>query len=125
MRRCCAVSGTLSPQRGRGPLWAVLEICRVGESCRASTLTSCTLTELYFRLGVFYVFLGRGSDRGTREEEEFRSDNQEQGDIDGTGEVEHRDAKKCSRCRYVVVAELQTPSYGERKDDKGLCQRVA
>jgi hypothetical protein len=26
---------------------------------------------------------------GTREEEEFRSDNQEQEDIDGTGEVKH------------------------------------
>jgi hypothetical protein len=25
---------------------------------------------------------------GTREEEEYRSDNQEQGDIDGTGEIE-------------------------------------
>jgi hypothetical protein len=71
--------------------------------------------QVLFRLGKFV---------GTREEEEFRSDNQEQGDIDGTGEVEHCDTKKCSRSRYVVATEFQTPCYGERKDDEGVCQRV-
>jgi hypothetical protein len=61
---------------------------------------------------------------GTREEEESRSDNQEQEDIDGTGEVEHRETKKCSRRRYVVVTELHTPCYGEREDDEGVCQGI-
>jgi hypothetical protein len=42
---------------------------------------------------------------GTREEEKFRSDNQEQEDIDGPGEVEHRETKKHSRRRYMVVTE--------------------
>jgi hypothetical protein len=61
---------------------------------------------------------------GTREEEESRSDNQEQEDIDGAGEVENRDAKKCNRRWYVVVTELHTPCYGERKDDEGVCQGI-
>ena len=42
---------------------------------------------------------------GTREEEESRSDDQEQEDVDETGEVEHRVGKKRSRRRYIVVTE--------------------
>ena len=42
----------------------------------------------------------------TREEEEYRSDNQEQENIDGTGEIEHRDGDKRSRRRYMAVTEL-------------------
>jgi hypothetical protein len=41
----------------------------------------------------------------TREEEEFRSDNQKQEDIDSTGEVEHCGTEKRSRRRYIVVSE--------------------
>jgi hypothetical protein len=61
---------------------------------------------------------------GTREEEKFRSDSQEQEDVDGTGEVENRDTKKYNRRRYVVVTELQAPCYGERKYDEGVCQGI-
>jgi hypothetical protein len=39
---------------------------------------------------------------GTREEEQSRSDNQEQEDIDGTGEIEHCVSEKRSRRRYMV-----------------------
>ena len=60
----------------------------------------------------------------TREEEESRSGSQEQEGINGTGEVENRDAKKCNRRRYVVVIELHNPCNGERKDDEGVCQGV-
>jgi hypothetical protein len=42
---------------------------------------------------------------GTTEEEESRSDNQEQEDIDGTGEVEQRGTEKRSRRRYIVMIE--------------------
>jgi len=42
----------------------------------------------------------------TGKEEEFRSDDQEQEDIDGTGELEHRFSEKRSRRRYMVVSEL-------------------
>jgi hypothetical protein len=50
--------------------------------------------QFYFRLGKYL---------GTGEEEELRSDNQEEDDIDGAGEVEHRDAEKRARRRYMVV----------------------
>jgi hypothetical protein len=80
------------PQRSRGRLWTVSEFRRVGENCRASTLRS----KFYFRLGELLR---------TGKEEEPRSENQEQEDIDGTGEVEHRDSEKRSRRRYIVVTE--------------------
>ena len=54
-----------------------MELRRVRDNCRASTLRS--RSQLYF-LPIEFL--------GTREEEESRSDNQEQEDIDGTGEVE-------------------------------------
>jgi hypothetical protein len=73
----------------------VLELRRVGGNHRASTLSS----QLYFLLRVV-EFLG------TREEKESRSDNQEQEDIDGTGEVEHRVTEERGRRRDVVVSEL-------------------
>jgi hypothetical protein len=38
---------------------------------------------------------------GTREEEEFRSDDQQE-DIDGTGEVERRVGEKRDRRRYMM-----------------------
>jgi hypothetical protein len=54
-----------------------MEFRNVGESCRVNTLNN------------FYVWLGPpGRFLGTGEKEEFRSDDQEQEDIDGTGEVE-------------------------------------
>jgi hypothetical protein len=65
------------PQRSQSRLWTVLEIRRVGENCRASIFLR---SRLYFLLVELL---------GTREEEESRSDNQEQEDIDGAGEVEH------------------------------------
>jgi len=52
------------------------KIFGVGENYWASTLRC----QLHFGLGEFH---------GTGEEEESRSDNEEQEDIDGTGEVEH------------------------------------
>jgi len=76
VRWCCAVpSRDLLSQRIRGRLWTVVEFLRVGKICQASTLS-----KLYFRLGVFLR---------TGKEEEFRSGNQEQEDIDGTGKVEN------------------------------------
>jgi hypothetical protein len=81
MRWCCDVprAPILPPRsQGRGRLWTVLESRRVGENCRASTLRS----KFYFRLGD-WEFLRTGK------EEDSRSDNQEQEDIDGTGEVKH------------------------------------
>jgi len=66
-------------------------------------------------------YFGAGKFLGPREEEESRSDNQEEENIDGTGEAEHRVTKKCSRRRYLVVTEQQPPCYSERKDDKGVC----
>jgi hypothetical protein len=69
---------------------AFVEIFGVGGNCWASTLRG----QLHFRLGDFH---------GTGEEEESRSDNEEQDDIDGTGEVEHRNGKKQSRRRYMVT----------------------
>jgi hypothetical protein len=89
----------------------LLELRGIGEKCRARTLKS----KFYFRLGEFLR---------TGKEEESRSDNQEQEDIDGTGEVKNGDAKKSNRRRYVVVTELHTPCYGERKDDEGVCQGI-
>jgi hypothetical protein len=68
----------------------VLEIRRVGDRCRASTLRS--RSQLYF-LPVELL--------GTREEEEFRSDDQQE-DIDGTGEVERRVGEKRDRRRYMM-----------------------
>jgi hypothetical protein len=43
---------------------------------------------------------------GTREEEKSRSENQEQGDIDGAREVVRCVSKKSGRRRYIVVTEL-------------------
>ncbi len=88
----------------------MLEFRFVGESCRTSTLRS----QFYFLTHFI----------GTREEKEFRSNNQEQEDIDGTGEVEYCFTEKSSRRRYVVVSENQPPSYGEREDDERVCQGV-
>ena len=53
----------------------MLEFRRVGGSCRASLRS-----KFYFRLGEFL---------GTGKEEESRSDDQEQDDIDGTGKIEN------------------------------------
>ncbi len=75
-RWCCAVPRPVA-QRSRSWLWTVLEFHRVGENCRASIFLR---SQLYFLL---FEFLG------TREEEQFWSDKQEQEDIDGTGEAEH------------------------------------
>jgi hypothetical protein len=61
---------------------------------------------------------------GTREEEESWSDNQEQKNVDGAGEIENRDTKKYSSGRYAVVTECQKPRYGERKYDEAVCQGV-
>ena len=61
---------------------------------------------------------------GAREEEKFRSKNQEQKNIDGTGEVEYRESEKRSRRRYMAVSEQLPPCYGERKDDEGVCHGV-
>jgi hypothetical protein len=79
---CWAVHRALIPERNRtgDRSWTVLDIRRVGENCRASIFLR--------RLNQFYYFLLVKS-FGSREEEESRSDNQEQEDIDGTGEVEH------------------------------------
>ena len=84
----CAVSRVLVPELHWGRLWTVLEIRDVGENCRASTLSSRFL---------FYFELGLGKFLGTGEEEEFRSDNREEDNIDGTGKVEHRvtEVKDC------------------------------
>ena len=71
--------------------------------------------QLYFLLIEFH---------GTRKEEESRSDNQEQDDIDATGEVEYRGGEKCNRRRNMVVIELCTPCYGEGEDDEGICDGV-
>ena len=78
MRKRCAVLRTPGPQCSRGRLWAVLELefRFAGKTCQASTLRS----NIYFRLGELLR---------TGKEKEFRSDNQEQEDINGTGEVEH------------------------------------
>ena len=72
-------------------------------------------SEFYYRLGEYLR---------TGKEEEFRSDDQEQEDIDGAGEVEDRGTKKSDRRRYVVVTELHKPCYGKRKDDEGVCQGI-
>ena len=77
MRWCRAVHGALVPERCRARLWTVLEFRRDGKICRASIILR----------GQFYILLVELP--GTREEEESRSNNQEQEDIDGTGEVEH------------------------------------
>ena len=72
----------------------------------------------------FYFLLVKLKLPGTREEEESWSDDQEQEDIGGTGEVEYRGSEKGSGRRYMVVAELQPPCYCERKDHEGVCQGV-
>ncbi len=98
-------------QRSPGRLWTVSEFRYIRENCRASTLTS----KFYFWLGEFLR---------TGKEEESWSDNQEEEHVDGPGEVEHCDTKKCSRRRYSVVTELQKSWYGERNDDEGICKRM-
>ena len=70
-----------------------MEFLRVGDNRRASLVLR---SQLYFLL----VELP-----GTREEEQFRSDDQEQDDIDSTREVEHRGSEKRSRRRYMMVSE--------------------
>ena len=65
------------PQRSRSQLLTVLAIRRVRKNCRASTFLR---SRLYFLLVEML---------GAREEEESWSDDQEQEDIDGAGEVEH------------------------------------
>jgi len=55
------------------------EIRRVGEHCPVSTLRS----EFYIRRLDEFLRIRTGK------EEESRSDNQEQGDVDGTGKVEN------------------------------------
>ena len=77
MKWCCDVLRAPILQRSRGWLWTVLELRSVGDNCRASTLMGRGQLHI---LPVEFL--------GTREEEESRSDNQEQEDIDGTGEVE-------------------------------------
>ena len=91
----------------------MLEFLNLRDNSRASTLSSGS------QLDSFPVEFP-----GTREEEESRSDNQEQKDIDGTGEIENRDTKKYSSGWYVVVTELQKPRYGERKYDDAVCEGV-
>jgi hypothetical protein len=88
--RFCAVPRALIPQLHRGRLWTVLDIFGVGENCWASALRF----QFHFGLGEFL---------GTAEEEELRSGNEEQEDIDGTREVEHRDSKKRNRRWHMVT----------------------
>ncbi len=95
-RNCCIASRVLIPQLHWGRLWTVLEICGVIEESLPNILS------LGFQ---FYYGLGLGESLGTGEEEAFPSENQEQEDIDGTGEVEHWDREKHSRWRYIVVTE--------------------
>jgi hypothetical protein len=94
VKLCCDVPRAPSLQRSRGRLWTVLELRHVGDNSRASALRS--RSHLYF-LPVESL--------GTREQEESWSDDQEQEDIDGTGEVEHCVGEKQSPRRYVVVTE--------------------
>ena len=54
----------------------------------------------------FYFLLVEFAGRGTREEEELRSDDQEQENIDDAGEVEHCGTKKHGRRWYMVVSEV-------------------
>ena len=88
------------------------EVCWAGQHRLAGTLKG----KFYFRLVKFLE---------TWEEEQSRSDNQEQEDIDGAGEAEQYGTEKRSRRRYMVVAELQPPCYGGRKDDDRICKGVA
>ena len=82
MRSSCAVLGAPFSQPSRDRLWTVLKFRHVRGHCRAII---SLINQLYIllRLLVDSGLLGMG------EEEEFRSDNQEQEDIDGTGEVEY------------------------------------
>ena len=48
----------------------------------------------------------RAPARRVLQDEEYRSDDQEQEDVDGTGEVEHWIREKRSPRRYMVVTEL-------------------
>ena len=88
---CCTVRRAPIPQRSGGGLWTVLKIRGVEGNCGAS------IFQLYILLVVNML--------GTRKQEEFRSDNQEQDDIDGTGEIENRDSEKRSCRRNMVVTE--------------------
>ena len=72
---------------------------RVGENCQASTL----MTQSYFQLWLVVIVVEL---LGTREKEKLRSDDQEQEDIDGTGEVEQRVGEERNRRRYTVATEL-------------------
>ena len=98
MRWHCAIHRALIPQRSQVPLWTALDIRRAREKCRASISLRRLRNQFY------YVWLVESL--RAREEEESRSDNQEQDDIDGTGEVEHRNGEKRNRRRYMVVTEL-------------------
>jgi hypothetical protein len=72
-------------------------------------------SKFYFRLGKFFR---------TGKEEEPGSGNQEQDDVDGTGEVEHYNTKKHSRRRFLVGPELQPLWYSGRSDNEGICEGV-
>lgn len=86
VRWCCTVLRTpiLHCSRGLSRLWTVIEFLRVGEICRASIILRSQLYFLFAKLP------------GTREEKEFRSNDEEQEDIDRTGEVEDGDSEKHS-----------------------------
>jgi len=112
---CCAISRALIPRLHRGRLWTVLENFGVVENNRPYILS------LRFQ---FYYGLGLGELLGTGEEEQSRSDNQEEEDIDGTGKVEHRVTEQRGCRRYMVVTELCPPCRRERKDDNGVCQGI-
>ena len=115
MRWCCAVLRASIIQRSGGRLWNVLQFRCVGRSCRAR-ISLRSHYQLYYLPVVKLLW--------TREEEAFRSDNQEQGHIDGTGEVEHRGSEKRSRRRYMMVSEQPPPCDAERKDDEGVRQGI-
>ena len=72
-------SRVLIRERNLDRSWTA-DILRVGENCRASIFTRRLRDQFHHVLFVESL--------GAREEEESRSDNQEQEDIDGTGEVE-------------------------------------
>ena len=78
VRWCCAVHRALIPERCRGRLWTVLEFRRDGEICRANHPDESVV----FPARRVVWDEGKG---GTQSQ----SDNQEQYDIGGTGEVEY------------------------------------
>ena len=87
------------------------EIRYVGENRVGSTLRS-----------KFHVWLRKFL--GSGEKEEVRSGNQEEEYINCAGQVEHYDAEKRGRRRYVGMTNFQPSRYGDGKDDEGICNRV-